>query len=103
MEKFTESFRVPSYEVKNDYSLKLSAFINHMQEISSLHASANGCGQEHIIPKGFAWMISRYHIRVEDFPKMNDRVSISTWVFGNSDPFTVREYSLKDKNGKYLI
>lgn len=101
--QFKETFRIPTYDVKNDYSLKLSAFVNHMQEISSLHASYNGCGAEHIISRGYAWMISRYHIDVKKFPKMNEIVNLETWVYGNPDPFTLREYKMTDADGNILV
>lgn len=98
MEKYQKSFKVQFSETDFTLKLKLYALINKMQEVSSLHAEELGMGYEALDEHGLGWIISKYRISIENYPKWDDTLTIETWPSGKDKLFLMRSFYIYNQN-----
>lgn len=83
--------------------LKTISILNFLQDSSCIHASELGISGFDLEKKNFAWVISRYHIKIIKLPKWNDTIFINTWRTPCKNLYELREFNIKDKNGTDII
>ena len=100
--KFLLPLTVRIYECNNNGTLKLSSLLNYMQEIAALHTVDLKITIPDLLPRGLTWMLSRYHIVIDRYPRFREHVNMSTWVAAHSGYFSIRDYSMKTESGESL-
>lgn len=92
---WSETFRPRFYEVGPDGCITLEAIANYFQEAASNHATELGVGMEHLFQKGQSWVLSRFFIQLQQFPRWKDQVTIDTWPAGTQRMFALRLFRLR--------
>ena len=82
--------------------LRPDALLNYFQDAAFEHSVLHGFSAFDLFKKGFTWVLSRYHIRVERYPSIGEKVRIGTWYPGSQKPFYLREWEVLDGNGEVL-
>ncbi|MBW6457996.1 MAG: hypothetical protein K0B52_02420 [FCB group bacterium] len=100
--KFNLPLTVRIYECGNDGKLKISGLLNYMQEIAALHTVDLKISIPDLLPRGLTWMLSRYHIVIDRYPRFREPVGMSTWIAGHSGYFSIRDYCMQSENGESL-
>ena len=52
---------------------------------------------------GFAWVVIKYHIKIINYPKWNDLITVRTWRYPFKDLYELRQFEIYDENGSLLI
>jgi medium-chain acyl-[acyl-carrier-protein] hydrolase len=55
------------------------------------------------LQKKLAWILSRYHIKVLRYPGANERLEVFTWPSGKQGIFALRDFEIKDQEGRSLL
>lgn len=100
---FKDSFEVRLNEVNHLGRTKPVHVLNWFQHASSTHSSVVGYPVTSLIKKNLTWVITRYHIIINTYPKWRDKVSVSTWRSGERLNFAPREFKVEDSLGNKLI
>ncbi len=80
---------------------KISGFSAAMVEAAGRHAEHLGFGFHDMLEADRVWVLSRLKIRIFNFPRINDRVTIQTWPKGIQQKlFFMRDYHLLGENGE---
>ncbi len=98
MDKYSKSFKVQFSETDFTFKLKLYALINKMQETSSLHAEKLGIGYDALEEHNLAWIISKYQIYIDSYPKWDDTVILETWPSGKDKLFAMRSFAIYNQD-----
>lgn len=98
MERYSKSFKVQFSETDFTFKLKLYALINKMQETSSLHAEKLGMGYDALEEYNLAWIISKYQIYMDSYPKWDDTITLETWPSGKDKIFAMRSFAIYNQN-----
>ncbi|NLI89726.1 MAG: acyl-[acyl-carrier-protein] thioesterase [Epulopiscium sp.] len=98
MGKYSKNFQIQFSETDIKLNLKLYSLINKMQEASSLHAEILGMGYEDLMAHNLGWIISKYKIQVNSYPKWDDIITIETWPSGKDRLFAMRKFLIYNQD-----
>lgn len=69
-------------------------------QAASKHAEERGFGYSAMTEKGKAWVLSRMHIQLREYPTNETQITVNTWVTDINKLFTERCFSIQDQDGK---
>jgi len=91
---YTQKFTVRNFDVDFKGKLKLEMLLNFLQESAAEHAFALGLSGEELLKNNLAWILSRYHIEIDYYPRKGETVEVKTWPCLVKGIFTLREYEI---------
>ncbi len=97
-----------TYEVRPhdaDYGKEIKPFtlLNYLQDAAYGHSVSLGFSARDLFKKGLTWVLSRYHIQVERFPVIGEKVTVRTWYPGPQKPFYLRDWEVLADDGNVLV
>ena len=99
---FSREFTVSSYDLNPKGQARLTTMANYFQEMAYHHANQLGFGYEDMNERKTMWVLSRMRIRINRYPVWDDRVSVETWHRGMERLFGLRDFRLRNMDGKVL-
>ncbi|MGB9906247.1 MAG: acyl-[acyl-carrier-protein] thioesterase [Candidatus Saccharicenans sp.] len=101
MENKRSLFLTADYEILSieaDYlgRAHLSALMNYMQDAARHHSVREKFSVFDLAPQGLTWVVSRYHIAVDRYPQMGEKITIKTWASGKHGYFALRDFEIYD-------
>jgi medium-chain acyl-[acyl-carrier-protein] hydrolase len=97
-----EDFLVTSADTDFSRKLSISALTNMFIQIAWHHAEELGFGVKYLHENGLAWVLSRFHLKIESLPEWNDTVKMVTWPKGIRRLFYLRDLEIYDKQGNQI-
>lgn len=101
--KFCQDICIPCYNADVKALLKPASFMDFAQEIAYWAANELGFGYDTLHIHHTAWVLSRMHVHFEEPLAWRDQVVLQTWHKGANGLFYLRDFDLKDKDGKSRI
>lgn len=92
--------RVRFSEVGEDKKLTLNALINYFQDCSTFHSEAAGVGMDYLAEKQQTWVLSAWQIVVERYPRLCEKIRISTWPYEFKRFLGNRNFVMEDEAGR---
>ena len=77
--------------------------LDWMQEVAGRDATRLGFGYDNLIQNHTAWVLSRTHVRFNQYPKWRDNVKLTTWHKGAFKVLYLRDFQLQNESGETLI
>jgi acyl-ACP thioesterase len=99
----SHTLKIHSYEVDFNQRLTVTALFNYLQEIAWEHAHLLEYGWEHLLKKGWFWVLSRVEVEVFRLPKWTEEVTLITWPRGVDGVFALRDFEVYDSQGNKII
>lgn len=99
----SKSYEVHSYEVDHYYNVLPEIILSYMQDIAMLQSELLGVGRNFLEQKNISWIVTRYYVKIEDYPKYMDKIKVSTKAVGFNKLFAFRDFIIDEKCGKKLI
>ncbi len=101
--KYTRVYDINYNDV--DYRLKatISTIMNIFCDIGTRQSNSLGVGLSELIRDNMAWVFYAYDIKVNEYPKYEDRVTVSTEAAGFKKFYAYRNYTIEDESGKVLV
>ena len=75
--------------------LKLSSLLTLFQEIASTHVEKLGYPAKLTLGKGLIWVIARQRIEIDNLPKYEDDITLTTYPRNMKHMFYPRDYEIK--------
>ena len=101
--KFTKTFRIGSFDTDLNGRVKLTSICNYLQEIAGMHADALNWGIDKLMKQNLSWVLTRLKVKVIDYPKWTDEITVETWPTGIEGLFGNRDFRILDKEGNTII
>ena len=95
-------YEVRPYEAGYEKTIRPVALLNYFQDAAFKHSVSHGFSAFHLFKKGLTWVLSRYHIRIQRYPAVGERVHVRTWYPGPQKPFYLRDWDVLDDQGRVL-
>ena len=92
--------RVRYSEIDHHGTLTLPALINYFQDCSTFQSEDIGYGVERFQTEGKAWVLSYWQVVVERYPKIGERVKVSTWATSFKGILAERNFQMVDESGQ---
>jgi medium-chain acyl-[acyl-carrier-protein] hydrolase len=99
---WSETFRVRAYEVGPSGWVSAPALCNWLQESAGNHATSLGWAVDELQQQGLTWVLSRFHLRLNRYPRWRDDIEVATWPSGVQRLFALREFRITATDGGEL-
>jgi acyl-CoA thioesterase FadM len=90
---WSEDLKIRAFMVDRNREANLVAIQNMCQEVAGNHANFRRLGFEDMQAQGLAWVLNRLKIKVLQFPKWTETVTVKTWV-SQMSPFSHRHFQI---------
>jgi acyl-ACP thioesterase len=90
-------------DVDRSGRLTLGSIFSFFQEAAISHAADLGVGLDDMTRTGQAWILSRISLFVERRPLYGETVEVSTWPRRWEKLFALRDYAIRDAEGRELV
>lgn len=100
---YTFESRVRYSELDHRQRISLPAVINYLQDCTTFHSESIGQGIEELKKVGKAWVLSYWQIVVERYPKIGEKIAVSTWATGFTGILGTRNFQILDEEGRRII
>lgn len=95
--------RIKYSEVDSFFKLRLDYIFSYFQNIADLHSKEMGTDGESLLRKSNVfWVLTKVKLKVVEFPKFSDDITIETWPLKAKGVRYDREFMLSDE-GKTLV
>lgn len=92
-------FHVRADEIDYSGRAKTESILNYLQDSVSEQAFKQGYGVPDLMKKNVTWVMSRYHLRIDHYPKLWDTITVTTWPSAIQERFALREFKADCKQG----
>lgn len=96
---YTFESRVRFSEADHHKTITLPGIINYFQDCTIFHSEDREVGIDYLKERKRAWVLSSWQIIVERYPRIGERISVSTWATGFKGLYGTRNFSMKDEEG----
>jgi len=93
-EVWRQPFTVRAYEVGPDERASVLTVADYFQEAAGEHARAGGVEEFDLGGRHGTWVLHRVRIRLDERPRMRQRVEVETWPSGRDRVRAYRDYRL---------
>jgi medium-chain acyl-[acyl-carrier-protein] hydrolase len=90
---WSENFKITAFMVDRHRKATLFTLQNLCQEAAGNHAHVRQLGYADMQAQGMAWVLNRLRIKVLQYPKWMERVTVKTWV-SLMQPFSHRHFEV---------
>lgn len=100
----TYAFDVRTYECGPDGLASLPTICNYLQEAASRNAEALTFSKTDFDAAGanISWVLTRLRVRMDRYPRWEDRVTIATWPSGGRRVVAYRDFEILAADGSRL-
>ncbi len=107
MEKETErigkySYQIRPFEVDFTGKAPLTVVCNYLLNSAGLHARERNFGIDDLLKQHKAWVLSRFNVVIQQYPKRDDTILVETWVESMQGLFTSRKFNLLNADKQLL-
>ena len=100
---FEQKAKIGFYDIDALGNMKLTALLQHINEVSWLHAEELGCGINATFEIGLAFIIQRMGLRILQLPTLNQKISVRTWPGEMTRSAFKRNGEILDVDGNKLV
>lgn len=103
MNKYGKNFEIYYYDVDKFNRITPLSILNYLEETAISHSWSVGLGCEELYEKGYAWVLSKWHVEIERYPSFKDKIYVETWASSFDRYFANRWFTIKDEKGNIII
>lgn len=100
---YQAEYKIHTYEIDFRGQARLSSLLNYLQDSAGAQALELGFSVEALFRLGLTWVLSRYHIKIERYPLLGEKITVLTWPSGRSEFFALRDYEVLDGSGQRIL
>lgn len=100
--RLQKRYRLAYHDCDKYGNVRIATILNILQDITQNHTCRLGYGKEYFIQKK-GWMVVRYSIKIDKYPKVEDKITVLTWISETTKISLTREFEIKNSYGKTLI
>jgi medium-chain acyl-[acyl-carrier-protein] hydrolase len=100
---YEEKIRVRYAETGVNGLIKPVSAFNYFQDIMSRHCGRMNVSAYDLFTIGFAWVVIRYHIKIDRYPAWNDQITVRTWRYPLNDLYEMRQFEIYDEKAALLM
>lgn len=98
----TKEYEIKFSEINYNNELKETVFLNFLQDAAATNAEDNGFGYSFISKNNWAWFLLKYHLKIYNWPKNPQNLTIKTWPKGISKIYCLRDFEVLDEKGNKI-
>lgn len=93
MKIFCKEYEVMNF-LSSDGDLKLNHLVSYLIETSNYQSIDLGLSNEKLLEMGYTWMIYKWKIKINRYPRSHEKIKIKTWASGFKNINAFREFEV---------
>lgn len=93
--KWIESYKINAHDVDYNGVLSASGVMRYMQDVANCHMKGEGPSYDELYDRGYAFILSRMHVKCYGSIRQYDNIEAATWAGENRGLSCNRCYTLK--------
>ncbi|NHK32056.1 MAG: hypothetical protein FK730_11935 [Asgard group archaeon] len=89
-------------EIKENEEVKFTSIVDYLQQIAYEHAFNLGLSFQQTFEQNLTWYLLRYYIVMNRYPKLNELLTVRSWVARSDTKYTLRDFHILDQSGEIL-
>lgn len=102
MDYFKTKIIVPYYEINRHREASAAAVFNYLEEAAIRHSETVGCGIDWLLSQSLGWMLTRWSLKIERYPKWQEIIEIKTWPSNFERFYATREFTVTGSSGELI-
>ena len=94
--------RIRFSETDKERKLTLEAIVDYFQDCSTFQTEDLGVGFSYLLPRNLTWVLSYWHIIVEEYPTLGEKVQVCTLPYDFRGFFGKRNFFM-EKDGRRIV
>lgn len=101
--KAKKNYEIRSYECDKYGNLRLLTLMNIFQDIADSNATEIGVGFDFCKENGLAWIGANYHIIINKFPRLHQKITVLSWPSAEKKLGAYRDFLIEDESGNVMV
>lgn len=102
MPGFQKKYEIHYFQIGPNKEVTPISILHFLEDIAISHSEAVGLGIDRLLAERTGWVLNRWLLRMDRYPKLGERISIETWPSKFERFYATREFSMKDSEGNML-
>lgn len=90
-------------ETDEKRKLTLEAIVDYFQDTSTFQTEELGVGFSYLLPKNLTWILLYWHVAVEEYPALGEKITISTIPYEFKGFLGKRNFFMENEEGKTIV
>ncbi|AKX95048.1 acyl-ACP thioesterase [Moorella thermoacetica] len=99
---YQRDYEVRYYETNFLLEASPVTILGYLEETATLHSETAGIGINKLKAAGRGWVVYRYHLQMERYPRWREHITITTWVENFQRCFAHRDFYIHDAGGNLI-
>lgn len=95
--------RVRFSETDKERKLTLEAIVDYFQDCSTFQSEDLGVGFSYLLPRNLTWVLSYWHIVVEEYPVLGEKIRLCTLPYDFKGFMGKRNFFMENSIGKRIV
>jgi len=101
-QNFRMEFVVHYHEVNREEQATPITLLYYLEDAAIAHSESIGNGVAQIKAEGLAWILNRWHLQIDRYPTLGEKVIIETWPSSFERFYGRREFLIRDKTQEII-
>ncbi|MCI4445511.1 MAG: hypothetical protein JHC32_05730 [Candidatus Aminicenantes bacterium] len=101
--KHKSQYEILSFDTDYLGKAHLSALMNYLQDAARLHSIREGFSVFDLFKKGVTWVVSRYHLNINRYPALGQKILVETWASGKHSYYALRDFEAYDEKQNKIL
>jgi len=94
-----KEYLVHYYEIDYQKRCLITSLLNYFQDLAFLQSDLQGAGIDYLAENKLAWVLYRWDVKIDKYPKYREKVKISTHVYSCIKFYAYRKFEVADESG----
>ena len=90
-------------ETDEKRKLTLEAIVDYFQDCSTFQTEELGVGFSYLLPKNLTWVLLYWHIVVEEYPSLGEKITVSTIPYDFKVFLGKRNFFMEKEDGNIIV
>jgi len=95
-QKFRMEFVVHYHEINPEEQAAPMILLYYLEDAAIAHSESVGYGVAQIKAEGLAWILNRWHLQVDRYPRLGEKIILETWPSSFERFYATREFLIRD-------
>lgn len=102
MPGFQKDYEIYYFQIDPYKEITPLSILHYFEDIAIAHSESVGLGMDNLLAQNKGWVLNRWLLRMDKYPKLGEKISIETWPSKFERFYGTREFSIKDSEGNRL-
>ena len=102
MSGYSKEYEIFYFQIDRFGEASLVTILGFLEDCATAHSEAIGLGIEYLTSQGTCWILNRWHLKMERFPHLGEKIVVETYPLAFQRFYGKRDFLIKDTQGTLI-